>query len=65
MKCVDKYCMKMIKLKNNMFTKVHGNIKASQSRYKKDYDKKHCYRKVSSILIPINREVNIFTGIML
>ena len=43
---IEVYCKKMKKFKKSMFVEVNANIKSAQAKYKKDYDMKHCSKKV-------------------
>ena len=45
---VEDYCDRMTHLKKELFSKAKQNIKSAQKRYKKDFDKKHCPKKVHS-----------------
>ena len=45
-KNIDKYCQDVCTLKKQLFLKADQNIKKAQKKYKRDYDKKHCRKKV-------------------
>ena len=48
---IDGYTEKMMKLKKSLFSKANNNIKDSQARQKRDYDKKHHQKKVSALRV--------------
>lgn len=42
---VDNYCKRMVHMRKNLFSRVDQNIKSAQGRYKRDFDRKHRYKK--------------------
>lgn len=43
---IEGHCKNVKKFKKSMFAEVNANIKSAQKRYKKDYDKRRCSKKV-------------------
>ena len=43
---LENYIDEMNTLQDNLFSEAKGNIKVSQTKQKRDYDKKHAQKKV-------------------